>query len=173
MKQKVITLSMLLFLALFQFLPMKAILSPEQARTISVGDMQIRWEFVDDMIEFEMQSPLDGWVALGFNDENQIVGANLIMAHCPDNQPQLTDMYVVGFGDPRPVDTLGSQPQASIISGGKNNGTHIRFKIPQTSSDQHHFDLEPGQTIWLICAYSESEDLDHHSRMRRHMEVRL
>ncbi|MEO0473053.1 MAG: DOMON domain-containing protein [Bacteroidota bacterium] len=173
MKQHPITLSLLLFLAVFHFLPMNDILNPEEPKSIMVGDMSVQWVFIDDMIEFEIHSPLDGWVALGFNDADNIVGTNLIMANCRNNQPQLTDMYVVGFGDPRPVHKLGSQPQAQIIGGNKQQGTQIRFRIPQQSQDKYHFDLRKGQKIWLICAYSESEDLDHHSRMRRHVEVEL
>ena len=116
---------------------------------IDVAGMHVAWRFVDDAIEFTATAPTTGWVAVGFNTKDDIVGANLVMGAVQHGILQIADKYVVDFGDPR------------------------RFRLPITASDRYHLNLQPGTTLYLIAAYSMDDDFAHHSRMRKHVQITL
>ncbi len=144
------------------------------SQEIQVERMKISWEFQQDHIRFTASAPDDGWVALGFNTKNNIVGSNLVMVGVKGSNATSEDFYVVSAGNPKPVASLGSKSQIADAEGEDKNGvTTISFSIPIKASDKYHKDLSKGQKIWLICAYSMEDEFDHHSRMRRHVQITL
>ncbi len=161
----------------FQIIPaiiFALITSNSFSQEIQVERMKVSWEHQGDMVTFTASAPDDGWVALGFNSKNDIVGSNLIMIGVKDTKITKEDFYVVSAGNPKPVGTLGSKSQIINPSGTDKNGiTTITFSLPIKALDKHHFDLHKGKRLWLICAYSMEDEFDHHSRMRRHVEITL
>mgnify|MGYP001815508487 CR=1 FL=1 len=144
------------------------------SQEIEVERMKISWEHQNDRVVFTASAPDDGWVALGFNTKNNIVGSNLIMVGVEGSKTTAEDFYVVGAGNPKPVATLGSKSQIEHVTGEDKNGiTTISFTIPIKAFDKYHQDLSKGRKLWLICAYSMEDEFDHHSRMRRHVQITL
>jgi hypothetical protein len=136
--------------------------------------MDISWEFHNDKIAFTATAPDDGWVALGFNDNNDIVGSNLIMISVQESSVKSEEFYVVAMGNPQPVSKLGSSNQHVNVSGEEDNEkTTVSFSMPTTKIDDKHYNLKSGDTIWLICAFSMEDEFDHHSRMRKHVRITL
>lgn len=145
-----------------------------QKNQIQVERMQISWEHQGDQITFTATAPDDGWVALGFNTENNIVGSNLIIIGVNGDNVQAEDFYVVSAGNPKPIKSLGAKSQIKNYKGWEKQGkTTIAFSLPVKSNDDYHLDLKEGSKVWLICAYSMEDDFGHHSRMRRHIEITL
>lgn len=142
---------------------------------ISVGGMDITWEYSDtNTITFTATAPDDGWVALGFNDNDDIVNSNLIMVSVQDGVIVSEEFYVIGLGDPKPIYAIGSSAQHKIIAGSENGEkTTISFTMPTVKADDRHYSLQKGDTIWLVCAYSMEDEFDHHSRMRKHVKITL
>ncbi|MBX2870899.1 MAG: hypothetical protein KTR30_02335, partial [Saprospiraceae bacterium] len=90
------------------------------------------------------------------------------------DQIEAEDFYVVGFGNPQPVSKLGGKFAVSDLEGEEKTGhTRIRFSIPKEAVDEYHYDLQAGDEIWFICAYSRADEFDHHSMMRQHVKVKL
>ncbi|PRX57861.1 DOMON domain-containing protein [Flagellimonas meridianipacifica] len=144
------------------------------AQQVKVNQMDISWKFEDNAITFTASAPDDGWIALGFNSKNDIVGSNLIMVNVVDGKVNTEDLFVLGVGNPKPVNQLGSQSQVMGASGKESSEkTWVSFSLPTKAFDKYHMDLKKGDTIWLICAYSMEDEFDHHSRMRKHVEVEL
>jgi len=142
--------------------------------SITVKDMQVNWTAEKDHWAFELKAPTTGWVALGFNHKNDIVHTNLIMGAVEEGQLKMEDFYVVGFGNPQPVNQLGGTLAVTEMSGDEQNGeTTIRFQVPKIAKDEYHYNLERGKEIWFICAYSRADDFGHHSMMRQHVKVKL
>ncbi len=142
--------------------------------SITVKDMQVNWTAHDDHWAFELKAPTTGWVALGFNHKNDIVHTNLIMGAVEEGQLKIEDFYVVGFGNPQPVNQLGGAVAITEMSGDEQNGqTTIRYHIPKVALDKYHYNLETGKELWFICAYSRDDDFGHHSMMRQHVKVKL
>ena len=147
-------------------------LYPQQQTT--VGGMSLTHRLVDDRVEFILTAPTTGWLGIGFNDRNNIVGSDLYLLHVVNGKATGQDMYVKAAGDPRLDQTLGGTDDLKIISGQEeNNETTIVFSLPLASADQNDFQLEAGKDMWLILAYSAHDEFDHHSRMRKHIRFTL
>ena len=141
---------------------------------IDVAGMHVAWRFIDDAIEFTATAPTTGWVAVGFNTKDDIVGANLVMGAVQHSILQIADKYVVDFGDPRMVTEIGGIDAIDQPFGYESHAqTTIRFRLPITASDRYHLNLQPGTTLYLIAAYSMDDDFAHHSRMRKHVQITL
>ncbi|GMN10561.1 hypothetical protein MTsPCn9_24640 [Croceitalea sp. MTPC9] len=141
---------------------------------IKVEQMDISWEINKDIIEFTATAPDDGWIAIGINSEDNIIGANLYMINVTKNGVLAEDFYVVSAGNPKPVEELGSKSRIINFSGEEINGkTKVKFSIPTNNADDYHFNLKEGEKTWLVCAYSMEDEFDHHSRMRKHVKVIL
>lgn len=141
---------------------------------IEKNGMTVKWEIKYERIYFEMEAPTDGWVAIGFNEKEGLVGTNLIMGAVKENRLTMTDNFIVGFGDHRPIENLGGSNQLSDKKG-KEQGeqTNICFSLPIKAADKFHVDLDKGKTIHLLIAYSTSDDFDHHSIMRTSAKITL
>ncbi|GJM34016.1 MAG: hypothetical protein DHS20C18_30170 [Saprospiraceae bacterium] len=159
----------------FSGLLLAALWSPSQEiRSIEVGGMSIDWQETADAWIFTLTAPTDGWVALGFNEQNNIVHANLIMGAMKNGEVVFEDQYVVGAGLHPMIETLGGTAAIYGLWGKEATGrTTVGFSIPKVSNDGFHKNLSAGSQVWLICAYSVSDDFDHHSRMREHVRVKL
>ena len=143
-------------------------------QSIDVNGLIVEWVDQGDSWKFSLEAPTDGWLAIGFNDQNNIVGTNLIMGAVVNGATLVEDQYVTGFGKHPPVESLGSTAVVTAISGTEKPGqTSIQFEMPHQAIDSMHFDLSPGRQIWLICAFSREDDFNHHSMMRKHVQIRL
>jgi len=141
---------------------------------VEKNGMTVNWEIKYDRIYFEMQAPTDGWLAIGFNEKEGLVGTNLIMGTVNNRQLSMTDDYIVGFGDHQPIEKLGGSNQLLDQKGKeKEKHTSICFSLPIEAADQFHFDLKKGKTLHLLMAYSRSDDFDHHSMMRTSVKITL
>lgn len=141
---------------------------------VKKNEMEVSWEDFGPAYRFHVSAPTSGWIALGINPEDELVGSSLYMARIQDGKVQVIDHYVRGFADYLPVIELGGQSLVSDTDG-KWDGTRsvFSFCIPANSDSQFHHDLKEGQTYTFHLAFSESKDFQHHSVMRTKVVVRL
>ncbi len=157
-------------LSLFTIL--QIILTKNTMKQIDVNGMIIKWEIKSDEVAFEMFAPTDGWIAIGFNSTNNIVGTNLIMGNSKNDKSIVEDQYVASAGVHKQIELLGGKSAINNFLCSENKkGTTMKFRIPKKALDKFHYALKEGTKIWLICAYSEEDDFNHHSIMREHIEV--
>jgi len=136
--------------------------------------MTVKWEIKYERIYFEMEAPTEGWVAIGFNEKEGLVGTNLIMGTLRKDKLSMTDDFIVSFGNPQPIEKLGGSNQLSNQKGKEKGGrTTIHFSLHTKAADKFHINLEKGKTIYLLIAYSISDDFDHHSIMRTSAKITL
>lgn len=154
---------------------MAVVLPPKfSASSVEKNGMKVKWEYKADRIHFEMQAPTEGWLAIGFNEENQLTGTNLIMGAVEADRIKMADDYIVSFGNPRTVESLGGRNQIEDAKGQESDGkTKIAFSLPIRAADQFHFNLDKGKTYHLLIAYSQVDDFAHHSIMRTSVEIKL
>lgn len=137
--------------------------------------MILRWHYTPAQVHFEMQAHTQGWLAVGFNRQQQLAGTNLIMGAVNAEQRLLIeDRYIVRFGQHEAKTALGAVSRLSAQSGSYAGGaTTIRFVLPIRADDPYSHDLQAGSGCWLLLAFSAEPDFQHHSRMRTWAEVRL
>ncbi|MEO1052848.1 MAG: DOMON domain-containing protein [Bacteroidota bacterium] len=141
---------------------------------VEVNGMTFQYEIKNEQLEITLEAPTTGWLGVGFNTDNNIVGSDLLLFHIVEGKTEGLDMYVKGFGDPREDKLIGGTDDIRIISGVESAGhSKVRFSIPLQSKDQYDFKHVAGQDFWLILAYSVDDDFGHHSRMRKHIRYRL
>lgn len=140
---------------------------------IQAGSMQFEAWLQDEAIEIRLEAATKGWLAVGFNDKNDIVHSDLLQFRVEDGLVYAEDQYVTGVGK-HPKDTqLGGEDHIEILSGEEQGGkTSVRFRIPFNSGDRYDFPHRLDKDFWLILAYSVDKDFQHHSIMRKHFPYR-
>ncbi len=144
-----------------------------EEKSVKIGGMTVRWSLQPGgMVECSITAPTTGWVALGFNTRDDIVGTNLIMASVEQGKVRIEDQYVVRAGEHLPVNMLGGTSAVSNVRGTEQHGVStVSFTITQHAQDRFHHNLTEAASVFLICAYSMEDDFAHHSRMRQHVKV--
>lgn len=159
-------------LTLLLFTILQIILTENTMKQIDVNGMTIKWETKSDEVVFEVFAPTDGWIAIGFNSTNNIVGTNLIMGALRNNKSIVEDQYVVSMGVHKQIELIGGKTAINnFLCSEDKKGTTMKFRISKKQLDKFHYPLKERTKIWLICAYSEEDDFNHHSIMREHVEV--
>ena len=139
---------------------------------IQAGQMVFDYEIQKDSIQIELRAPTRGWIGVGFNDKNAIVGSDLLLFSVREGKAIAADQYVRGPGDHPDDNVLGGRCDIHVLDGQEVKGwTIVRFKIPLNSGDQFDFQHQPEKASWLILAYSREDDFDHHSMMRKHLRL--
>ncbi len=149
-------------------------MSKTEPKRLEVNGMTIEWQHQGKEILFKIDAPTEGWVALGFNETDEIVQSNLIFCRVKNGKAEIFDHYVVGFGNHQHTEALGGQTAARLLVADEKNGrTTASFTMPSAALDKFHYNLAAGNELWFICAFSTDDDLQHHSRMREHKKVIL
>ena len=141
---------------------------------IEKNGMLVSWEEKGEWLEIEMSAPTQGWLAIGFNEEDGLSGTHLVMAAIRGNEPELSDRYILGAGDHRALSDLGVRERLQLISGEENaSGSRVSFRIPKHSTNEYHKNLLPGTSFYLLMAYSREDDFKHHSVMRTSVQITI
>ena len=166
-------MKILFFNTLILAVPFLMLLSTDDAQQIQLGAMRCHYEIMQDSIELELEAPTIGWLAIGFNSENNIIGSDLLQFSIREGQVVYEDQYVQAM-QVHPADlSQGGQSNVHILGGEEQSGrTRIRFRIPMHSGDALDFKHTRGREFWMIMAYSQSDDFDHHSTMRKHLKMK-
>lgn len=147
---------------------------PNGNNQLTIDGMHIEWDFDGSLLTFTMQSPYQGWLALGFNERNDFLHSHLVQANVTHESVNLREQYVVGYGQQESVSTLGGQEAIIKYFGQEDDaGTFLQFTIDTKIEDAFHYPLKEGGSIWLICAYSMADDFGTPSIMQRRIEIVL
>ena len=143
-------------------------------KSVTAQGMTVTWQQVDGGWAITMTAPTQGWVAIGFNESEQLTGTYLIMGAVENGQAKVVEHRTLAPGDYRPITELGGRVSVSQVQGSENaTGTQLGFWIPEQAADRLHKQLKPGSKWHLLLAYSAEDDFAHHSRMRTSIPIEL
>jgi len=148
----------------------------QEASSLQLGPMSLEWQYEGEDIIFTVQSPDMGWVVLGINDRDNIVGATLYSGgYRASKGAYFSERLVTSLGKNEALTDLGLTERVEEYSVEENNGkgTKLKIRMPYQSKGNKEYNLSKGQEHWIILAYSVSDDADHHSRFRKHIKVKL
>ncbi len=143
-------------------------------KSVEKNGMSFSWEINGEYLECKVSSPGQGWLAIGFSEENKIMGSNLIMDAAEHGYFKMSDRYVVSFGQHVSMLSLGANE--ALMNRGvveKTNGTTMSFEIKRKNTYKYHLILEEGKELYIWLAYSENDDFMHHSTMRTSLKIKL
>lgn len=141
---------------------------------IEADGMVFNWKIQEQWLICDMQGPMKGWIAVGFNTRSGLEGTNLIMGAVQNGEVVISDRHIVAVGTHQSVSALGGLESAVLMEGSQDeSGVHIRFRLPLRTPDEWHHNLEKGRVYHLLMAYSRDPDFGHHSAMRKHFQIKL
>lgn len=121
--------------------------------------MTLQWKIDGDTIEISVQSPEQGWVAVGFDPETIMRGANMVMGYVEDGEVSIADHYADQLTNHSKDTELGGQDNVTVIDGSEDeNGTTIHFSMPLDSGDEYDKPLAEGETHKVMLAYGTSDN---------------
>ncbi len=150
-----------------------------QAQLVELGKveykgMTVQWKEEGGRIQFELQAPTEGWVTIGFDDDDSIQGAYLIMGRVINGRPEVVEHFTSSPGMYRPIAELGGEILVAHVGGKESSQTTtISFSLPIGTATEYQRALLRGQSYFLIMAYSRDDDFQHHSMMRTAIQINL
>ena len=141
---------------------------------VTVSDITFQYYLHTDSIEIQLSAPTQGWLAVGFHDEAQLIGNDLLMFSVVNGMIIYQDQYIRGLND-HPADVeLGGKNDIKIIGYLEDEAsTTVKFKIPISSGDSFDAIHRPERDFYLLLAYSIEDDFNHHSIVRKHLPYRF
>ncbi len=134
---------------------------------VSKNGMNVSWTYKGDRIFFEMDAPTNGWVAIGFNQKQELSGTYWIMGAVKEGNVEVVEHYTISLGNYRPLTFLNDKAFVEDIYGEEKDGkTSLRFSVPIHAQSVYTKDLSEGQTYTMHMAFSRADDFQHHSMMR-------
>jgi hypothetical protein len=140
----------------------------------TVHGMTFQWRFSKDHLQCKATAPTDGWVAIGFNTKDELSGTNLIMGAVEQDYVTIDDRFIIKPGDHKSIIELGGSEALVQRAGVEVNGkTSISFSIPLSVNDKFHHNLVEGKEYYVLMAFSQEDDFQHHSIMRTTIKLKL
>lgn len=143
-------------------------------KSTTVNGMTFQWAFDKDHLHCKATAPTKGWVAIGFNTQDELSGTNLIMGAVEQDFVTIDDRFIVGPGNHKSIAELGGSEALTLRAGDESSSsTTISFSIHQSVNDQFHHNLVEGKEYYVLLAFSQEDDFQHHSIMRTTIKIKL
>lgn len=130
------------------------IVAGEYPHEISVAGVDVYWANDDVQLRMGLVSPGTGYVAIGFDPDRQMEGANFIIASMHEGVLTIRDDY--GHEPQAHMEDTARGGQDNILSAAGNewpDQTVVEFIIPLDSGDTTDKPLLPGHEYTVLLAY--------------------
>lgn len=145
-----------------------------EARSETVDEFELKWSIEDANLSFSVSAPTDGWVAVGFEPDRMMMGANIIIGYVADGEAVVSDQTGVTTVTHGPDTENGGTDDLIDRGGTESDGsTEIRFTIPLDSGDSTDKPLSPGTEHTIILAYGDRDDLESYHVLRTTARITL
>jgi hypothetical protein len=133
----------------------------EYADQVEIAGVTFAWTTDAEFLYGAMWAQTGGWVAVGFDPDNRMQGANYVFGFVKDGEVAIVDMFGTRPAGPDshpPDDTLGGADDIEAFGGSEKDGvTLIEFKIPRETGDDNDKPLASGAYV-LLAAYGSTDD---------------
>jgi hypothetical protein len=159
------TLKRRLFMKKFAFIFLFYLLvfntySQEAWKTEEKSGMSFSWRFSADRIEIKIKAPVKGWIAVGFEPENMMNKADIIIGFVKDGEVFIEDHYGTSMFTHRADKLLGGSDNIIYKKGREESGsTELEFALPLSSGDKFDKTFSKGKKIKVILAWSNNDDI--------------
>jgi len=131
----------------------------EYAHAMEAGGFRVYWTNDDVILRIGLFSPGTGFVAIGFDPDRRMQGANFIIGAVRNGRVEIRDDYGTGSVSHSPDVENGGADNILAAAGRELNGqTTVEFVIPLDSGDRFDKPLEPGETYGILVAFHNTSD---------------
>jgi len=144
------------------------IVSGEYAHQTTIAGVDVHWSNDEYRLRVGLVSPGTGFVAIGFDPESQMQGANYIVASMHEGELTIRDDY--GHEQLAHIEDTSRGGQDNIITAAGNewpDQTVIEFVIPLDSGDAMDKPLLPGYQYTILVSYHSLLDSFSNRHTRR------
>jgi len=123
------------------------------------GKVEIYWKNDAGSLWVAIRGKTTGWVAVGFDPDKHMKGANFLLAYVQDDSTIFRDDYGSGrFGHQSDTE-LGGKDHILECRGKEEKGvTTVEFKIPLNSGDQYDKLLKPKKEYTILLGLGKKDD---------------
>lgn len=119
-----------------------------------INDFTFKWKIVGDSLRCMLLAPTTGWLAVGFDPTEEMLGANFIIGYVNDGTTYVRDDFGVSENMHSADIGLGGDNHVTRVFGHEEGGiSEMRFTISLNSGDAFDRILIQGQTYKIIFAY--------------------
>ena len=131
----------------------------EYAHRTDAGGFEVHWSNDINFLRVGLVSPGTGYVAIGFDPDHRMKGANFILGAVEDGRVMMRDDYGNGSVDHTADTLLGGTNDILEAAGREEEGwTTVEFVIPLATRDAMDRTLVPGETYDILVAYHDTSD---------------
>jgi hypothetical protein len=149
----------------------------EYAHQTEAAGVALHWANDAQYLYGALEAQTEGWVAVGFDPEDRMQGANYIFGYVSGDRTTVEDMFGVrpfGPGSHPSDEQLGGQNHVAEFGGLEEGGrTLIEFKIPLDSGDEYDKPLRAGSTYPILLAMGPSDSIMMYHSGRDYSEITI
>ena len=124
-------------------------------QTVNSAGVTLQYRTTQDgqNLECDMSAQTAGWVAVGFNQTDMMLDANIIIGYVSGGVTNIRDDFGNRTGSHSSDISLGGTNDVTLLSGEELAGrTTLRFTIPLSTSDAYDRPLTIGSSYPIILA---------------------
>jgi len=126
----------------------------EYAHDTVIAGVEVHWANDDSTLRVGLVSPGTGYVAIGFDPESQMEGANYIVGYMEEGEVHVRDDYgTSALGHMADTDRGGTNDVLAAAGAEWGDETILEFMIPLDSGDAMDKPLATGETYSVLVAY--------------------
>ncbi|MBU1196695.1 MAG: DOMON domain-containing protein [Proteobacteria bacterium] len=127
--------------------------------TLDTKDMQFSWTIEADQIHVQLSAKTTGWVAIGFDPESVMEGANIIIGVAKDDKAKIEDHYGNRKRGHENDTELGGTSDVLNPSGSEKDGvTTIAFTLPLKTEDKFDKEIKTEGMYRIMLAHGAGKD---------------
>lgn len=131
----------------------------EYDHTLDIEQMQMSWRIDKDKIHVRLSAETTGWVAIGFDPEKAMQGANIIIGAVKKGKVRIEDHYGDRKRGHKSDKKLGSTSHVLNPEGMEENGvTTISFTLSLDAQDEWDKPIDPSAVSRIMLAYGTGRD---------------
>lgn len=131
----------------------------EYEHSLTAENMTVQWRVDQTMIHLKLTAPTEGWVAIGFDPEDAMRGADIIMGAVKNGKVKIVDHYADKKRGHTPDDKLGGKEDVINPQGSEVDGTtSIWFSLPLGSDEKWDKTIDVNRMYPIMLAYGAGPD---------------
>jgi len=126
---------------------------------LEAKDMEVSWSIDKEQIHVKLTAKTTGWVAIGFDPEKAMQGADIIIGAVKKGKVRIEDHYGDRKRGHSPDKKLGGDNHVLNPAGGEADGvTTISFSLALDSGDKWDKPIHAEGTSRMMIAYGAGQD---------------